>query len=141
MLGQAGKSSGVWSTAPHVVSIFSLWCLPPLLIPQHIHGHVELLVPSSLPAGSVIPVVDIKMPRQGHPPLWQHPLSGLSSHPVCLPLPTPSASLAGASAHPFPEGKQAEASPAAFQLFVIGKRGKYVFRQLLFFPPDWLQTC
>lgn len=22
--------------------------------------------------------------------MWQHPLSGLPSHPVCLPLPTPS---------------------------------------------------
>lgn len=37
--------------------------------------------------------------------------------------------------------ERAQASPAAFQLFVIGKRGKYGFRQLLFFPPDWLQTC
>lgn len=67
MLGQAGKSSRVWSTALHVVSIFCSWCLSHLLIPQHTHAHVELLVPSSLPSGPVIPVVDIKMPRQGHP--------------------------------------------------------------------------
>lgn len=81
MLGQAGKSSEVWSTAPQIVSIFRSWCLFPLLIPQHTHGRVELFLPSSLPAGPIIPVVDVKMPGQGHPPCGS-PVWGLI--PPCL---------------------------------------------------------
>lgn len=84
MLGQAGKSSEVWSTAPHIVSIFSSWCLSPLLNPQHTHGRVELFLPSSLPPGHIIPVVDVKMPGQGHPPCGSAVRALI---PPCLPPP------------------------------------------------------
>lgn len=133
MLGQAGKSSRIWSIAPHVVSIFSSWCLSPLLILQHTHGHVELWVPSSLPVGPVIPVVDIKMPRQGHPLCGSIPCLG--SHPTLSASPCPLHPLAWLEPQPILSQRESKLKPSQQRssYLLLEKGGNTFFDNYCFF--------